>query len=348
MATLPSLVSALRRLAALGLLVTAAAACGSRSGEAAVVDGRTITHDDVVAELEAIRGNEDYLRAYELAGATVLGETEGAFDAAFVATQLGVRIQYAIVGAEVDRRGIEPDDACRAAARRDVERNLAPVTPDGDGAALLDGFPARYRDHLVDRQADLLALQGDLVGIPCLTDEALAEHVAEDPARYEQACASHILVETEEEAEAVVAELRAGADFAGLAAERSTDRASAQDGGSIGCFRRGDTVAAFDEAAFSLPVGEVSDPVETEFGFHVIRVDSREAPDLDGATGEERAAILDEVRQVVLGEVRRAFAEWYREAVAAAEVRVDPRYGRWDPETGTVERPAGGRPAFEG
>jgi peptidyl-prolyl cis-trans isomerase D len=72
----------------------------------------------------------------------------------------------------------------------------------------------------------------------------------------------------------------AGADFAELAERESSDRASSQAGGSLGTFRRGQMVPAFEQAAFSLPVGEVSEPVLTPFGYHLIQVQERTADEV--------------------------------------------------------------------
>lgn len=93
----------------------------------------------------------------------------------------------------------------------------------------------------------------------------------------EQVRARHILLETEEEAVAVIADLGAGADFEGLARTKSIGPTSV-DGGDLGFFRReGDMLPAFAEAAFAMQPGDVSaTPVQTSFGWHVIRVEERQ------------------------------------------------------------------------
>ncbi len=124
----------------------------------------------------------------------------------------------------------------------------------------------------------------------------------------EEVHAAHILVETEEEAKELVILLEGGADFADLARERSTGPSGPQ-GGDLGWFSRGQMVAPFEEAAFELEPGAISPPVQTQFGWHVIKLMERrlaEAPALD----EVRGALEDELRQTrVSAEIERLTAE---------------------------------------
>lgn len=91
--------------------------------------------------------------------------------------------------------------------------------------------------------------------------------------------ASHILVDTKEEADAILADLKAGKDFATIAKEKSKDTGSAANGGDLGdFFGKGAMVAEFEDAAFKLKKGELSDVVQTQYGFHIIKVtDIKEA-----------------------------------------------------------------------
>ena len=84
--------------------------------------------------------------------------------------------------------------------------------------------------------------------------------------------ASHILVETEDEANAIHDKIKNGADFAKLATSLSKDKGSAEKGGDLGYFGRGKMVPEFERAAASLKPGEVSSPVRTRFGFHIIKL----------------------------------------------------------------------------
>ena len=109
-------------------------------------------------------------------------------------------------------------------------------------------------------------------------DDAIGQMKKEPEVR-----ARHILVETEDEAKAVVAELKKGADFAELAKTKSKDPGSAE-GGDLGYFTKDQMVPEFSAVAFALEPGKVSDPVKTQFGWHVIKVEDkreRQPPEFD-------------------------------------------------------------------
>lgn len=90
--------------------------------------------------------------------------------------------------------------------------------------------------------------------------------------------ARHILVDSEDKAKTLIAQINKGADFAKLAAENSKDPGSAQKGGDLGFFARGMMVPEFDTVAFALEPGKVSQtPVQTQFGWHILKVDERRA-----------------------------------------------------------------------
>jgi peptidyl-prolyl cis-trans isomerase C len=96
----------------------------------------------------------------------------------------------------------------------------------------------------------------------------------------EEVHARHILVATEDEAKALIAEIEKGAAFDKLAKEKSTDKASGAEGGDLGWFKKSDMVKEFADAAFDLKKGEMTKtPVKTQFGYHVIKIeDRRKAP----------------------------------------------------------------------
>jgi peptidyl-prolyl cis-trans isomerase C len=122
----------------------------------------------------------------------------------------------------------------------------------------------------------------------------------------EEITARHILVETEEEAREVIAELDGGADFAELAQQRSTDPAASR-GGELGTFRRGSMVPPFEEAAFALEPGSyTSEPVQTQFGYHVVLVEEKAAiePTFEEVEEQLRADLTRQAVEELLAEVR--------------------------------------------
>jgi peptidyl-prolyl cis-trans isomerase C len=135
--------------------------------------------------------------------------------------------------------------------------------------------------------------------------------------------ASHILVETEEAAQAIVEELNAGADFATIAREKSTGP-SGPNGGALGWFGSGRMVPEFEAAVIALEVGEISGPVQTQFGWHVIILNETRIKD---------APPLDQVREEIQLELRQAAVTARIEnLVAAAEVE-RPDLGALDAST---------------
>lgn len=127
-----------------------------------------------------------------------------------------------------------------------------------------------------------------------VTDEEISKYYEENKATLNQEAevqASHILVATKEEADAIVKQLSEGADFATLAKEKSTDTGSKDNGGDLGFFKSGDMVPEFSDAAFALKVGETSGAVKSDYGYHIIKVtDRKEAKEY---TLEEKKAEIE-------------------------------------------------------
>ncbi len=121
----------------------------------------------------------------------------------------------------------------------------------------------------------------------------------------EQVRASHILVKTKAEAEAVKKQLDGGEDFAKVAKEKSVD-GSAQNGGDLGLFGKGAMVPPFEKAAFALDIGKVSDIVESEFGFHIIKVTEKQ-PAKSFTFEEKKADVQKILQQQLLSDKYDAF-----------------------------------------
>ena len=122
----------------------------------------------------------------------------------------------------------------------------------------------------------------------------------------EELRARHILLDNREAADAIVADLENGADFAALAKERSKGP-SGPSGGDLGYFSKQSMVPAFSDAAFKLAAGETSPPVQTQFGWHVIRVEDRRnrpVPPLDQVRDQIYQLLISEAQRDIYDEMR--------------------------------------------
>lgn len=165
-------------------------------------------------------------------------------------------------------------------------------------------------------EAAFAAEVGEVVG-PVQSD--FGYHVIEVLDRSGQVRARHILVATEEEANAVLERLSGGEDFTSLAQELSTDTGSGQLGGDLGFFGRGRMVAPFEEAAFGAEIGEVVGPIQSEFGYHIIEVTDRN----DEVTSVNARHILLETEEEANAVIER-ISGGEEFADLARELSIDP------------------------
>lgn len=178
----------------------------------------------------------------------------------------------------------------------------------------------KYAEQYGDQFDSLLQQSGfteetfkDNLRFEVLKSKAIAEtvEVTDDEIKkyYEQAKyelnGRHILVETAEEAAAVVEELKAGGDFAKIAKEKSVDTASGAEGGELGWFTVGAMVPAFNDAAYALKLNTISEPVQSDYGFHIIEItDKREVEDF-GSLEDEKESIKEKIMDTKIAE-----ADW--------------------------------------
>lgn len=316
-------------LALFGLLLTA---CGG--GVAATVDGVAITVGDVGA----------------MSANSAPDETQ------FASTLNNLILNTVATQAAKDEFDID-------VTREDLDAEIATITAEivAQGSTLED---IKEQNQITDEFIDLFAnqeaisgkvteaLRGDLTPptdeeIQGLYDAELLtyqEQVIAQTEAYElsvrfvgmEACSSHILLETEEDANAALTRLEGGEAFADLATELSVGP-SGPTGGDLGCGSPGQFVPAFAEAVGEGEIGVPIGPVETEFGFHVILVASRTVDDTveppvepeipDFPPFEEiRADIVASTEDEALG---LAFQEWISRVLKAADVTVSEEYGTW-------------------
>jgi peptidyl-prolyl cis-trans isomerase C len=208
------------------------------------------------------------------------------------------------------------------------------VAQAADQQKLGDRNDVRHRIEF-ERNKVLMETLLQKVGQAALTDEAM--HKVYDDAVKQMAPemevhARHILVPTEDEAKAIEVELKKGGDFAALAKEKSKDPGAAE-GGDLGYFTKDQMVPEFSEVAFKLDKGQISDPVHTQFGWHIIKVeDKRTKP----------TPTFDEVKSQLENYVtHRAQAELVSKLRSAANIeRPDQPAATLDPSTLNPAAPA--------
>jgi peptidyl-prolyl cis-trans isomerase C len=154
---------------------------------------------------------------------------------------------------------------------------------------------------------NLLAVEGKAA----TTDENMKkvyEEAAKQISGEQEVHARHILVETEDQAKKIEGELKKGADFAELAKKESKDP-GASDGGDLGFFTKDQMVPEFSAAAFALEPGKISDPVKTQFGWHVIKVEekrTRKAPDFDQVKPQIETYVVRKAQADYVAKLRTA------------------------------------------
>lgn len=147
--------------------------------------------------------------------------------------------------------------------------------------------------------------------------KAYFEENKEQLGEREEVKASHILVESEEDANEVKAKLNDGGDFAELAKEYSTDPGSKELGGELGYFGRGQMLPEFEETAFNLEVGKISEPVQTDYGYHIIKLEDKKEANpatYEGSKEEIRGILAD-------SQMGEAYQMWYAEVYDEYEIK---------------------------
>lgn len=300
------------------LLALVAAACGTSGSVAAKVGDRSIT----VAEV----------------GATTADGADGTADPAAFRTTLEFMIVEEIgTSAAAADFQIEPTD-------EEVQAKLAEFIAQFGGEEAFVGVAAEAgfslegarmvaRQQLVRDTVTARLLEG-----AAAIDDALAQAFYDENVGQfvDEACVSHVLLASEEEALAARERIEGGEDFAAVAAELSTDPSAQTNGGDLGCAPLSGYVPEFANAAAVTAIGEVSDPVLSQFGYHIILVASRNEPTSFESVKGQIAGQLDAQRSEAL------FTDWIIAAAEAAVVEVDLAYGTWSTENGPQIIPPAG------
>lgn len=231
--------------------------------------------DRTIASIDGEKINED-----ELYDALVAG---------YGADTLDLLITNKLVELEAEKAGIKIKD-------EEIQKEIdVMVESYGDEKSLKEQLEASGSSMDALKKDIVVYLQTKKLVEPriTVTDDEISTYFEDNKdtfAQAEQVEASHILVEDEKTAKKVAKELAAGGDFAKLAAEYSTDTETADNGGSLGYFGKGDMVEEFEDVAFDLDKNKVSDPVKTEYGYHIIKVTGKK---------EAKKANLEDSKEVI-------------------------------------------------
>ena len=312
-------------------LVVAGTGCGSASPSAASVrfathavttgDTTPLSYGDAVKvdrsefekELKALAANKPLQDAS--GGSGLFGSGKKTVDPRLAAGWLTAVIYDKLITHEFDRRHLKVTPG-------DTEAGKAQLANQFGKPEVAAAFPAWFQARLVARNARAVSVRGALSGLD-FSDASLQKYFDAHKADFGENCVSHILVKSKPEADAALARLKAGQDFAAVAKAVSIDTGSGAEGGDLGCNPKGAFVEGFDKAASELPVGQLSDPVQTQYGYHIILVTDRKQASFDSAKEQVRAALN--------AEAQGTFRSFLQEAVGSAKVTVDRRYGTFAP-----------------
>jgi foldase protein PrsA len=297
-----------RRAALLGLLVVALTGCGSGSNDVpgdaiAVVDGEEITredYDELVARTR--KSYESQKREFPAAGSaefrTLKSQLVGYLVRREQMRQEAEDLDVTATDAQVDERLKQVKQQYFSGDEKRYEQQLS------ENGLTDEQVRADIRDQI--RSEKIFA---EVTKDVKATDAEIRARYAENKEQYgqpESREVRHILVKTRAKADELYARLQAGGDFAVLARANSEDPGSKDDGGKL-TISRGQTVAEFDARAFELKVNEISEPVKTEFGFHIIQALGPVQPAKTTPLEDVRATIQ---QQVVQQKKNDAMTDW--------------------------------------
>lgn len=310
-----------KRLLALFFVTTLSlSACGQTTDYAAKVNGHVVSTKTLMDELHTITSNPRYVKVLnEQLGGQGIGTGlqpagENTVNATYTAQLLFNRLLVSLIDQAAVNEHVTVTAAQTKAAEDSVRSDLA-------DNALFDSLPISYRSYLVDRQAKLTAIMAERD-----TPEKEQAYYDTHKDAYTQYCVRHILVESQAEA----AQLRKqivddGADFAAIAKAKSIDSqgegSSASQGGALGCFNKSQLdqfIPVFRDAAIALNGTEVSQPVQSQYGFHLIQVTSK----TEQSFADAKADISKQLGSA---------SGFLTEQLKSAKVKVNPRFGDFKP-----------------
>jgi parvulin-like peptidyl-prolyl isomerase len=325
-----------RRLLPLLCLAVLAAGCsglGVRNQDAATVNGVGIPTDRLTEMTKAQLGQQQSQSTQQ--GQQQSQDIEGATRQALEGL---IQFQLVLDGAKKEGVAIQESDV--DARMEQLKQQVA-----AQGQNYEELLQTRQISEEVLRTQQRVQLAVDLVAVklvPYSPDAQLRQTLDQRKDDFLEVHVRHVLVKDKATADSVREELVSGGDWAAVAKERSIDTQSKDKGGDLGFNAKGATVKPFETAEFKLAgqgdckgkssgscESPISQPVKTQFGYHVLQVVGVRLPKLDNELRAKLEPAVKDRRQ-------QAVQRWFDEQVKGAEVVINPRFGTWDAENGKV------------
>jgi foldase protein PrsA len=325
-----------RLLPVLCLVVLAAAGCsgfGVRNSDAATVNGVGISTDRLSEMTKAQLGQQQ--AAQNQQGQQQSQDIEGATRQA-----LEGLIQFQLVLDGARKAGITVKESDVDARMEQLKQQVA-----AQGQNFEELLQTRQISEDVLRTQQRVQLAVDLIAVklvPYPPDAELRKTLDKRKDEFLEVHVRHVLVKDKATADKARQELVSSGDWATVAKRRSIDTQSKEKAGDLGFNAKGSTVKPFETAEFALAAqgdckgrtsgscsSPISQPVKTQYGYHVIQVVGVRLPKLDNDLRAKLEPAVKDRRQ-------QAIQSWFDEQVKQAEVTINPRFGRWDAKTGKV------------
>jgi foldase protein PrsA len=310
----------LRALVALVVVALVGGACAGSSSDAATVGDRAISIDQLERDMVLF----EFLSGLSGAPCGTPAPFESQ-DAACARFTLSNDIREELAKAYAAEHDLTVEAGVVNDAIAQLETNLGADELDRQ---LADVGLVREDVRLLAERLLLLNVVQEAVVEEQLDEETLRAQYEEQLGTFTTLEVAHILVEDQADAERIASEVTPET-FEQVARRESIDPGSAPNGGSLGTYSEAEFLAQFDPdfvgAALELEPGEISGPVQTQFGWHVIQMVSREVAPFEDVEDQLRA-----------GGAGQVFQEWMVGELDSTDIDVNPRFGRLDPETGEV------------
>jgi hypothetical protein len=299
------------------------------------VDGTSISQRNFEHDISALSSSSK-LKALDKQVASQGGTNQRLFDDAGHATRvlstswLNRLANQIVVDHEFSDLHLTISAADQSEGKSQFSQLFATTSTTGD--AIVAQFPQWFQNQEDAREARLVAVTAVVDARQTITQAQMLAFYKQNvgslcPSGMD---VSHILVKTLAEAQAIEAQLKAGAQFPTLAKAKSIDTTSAKAGGSLGCFATGEFVPVFEQATLKAKLNVPTAPVHSQFGYHVILTSKFVPPPFTSLEPQIRQQILSQLNLV---------QKFVAAGLKKAQVHVDPLYGTWNATTYQVVAP---------